>query len=80
MKLWLMEENWECVTEAKTADLKALAFQGRFFEKYKEYFPNKVLSLSNVDQPWITQKLKKLDRQRKRIYNKSRRSEKLKKK
>lgn len=79
MKLWLMEENWECVTEAKTADLKALAFQGRFFEKYKEYFPNKVLSLSSVDQPWITQKLKKLDRQRKRVYNKSRRSAKWKK-
>ena len=79
MKLWLMEENWECVTEAPTADLKAEAFQDTFVTKFDQYFPKKTLKLSNVDQPWITQKLKKLDRQRKRVYNKTRRSEKWKK-
>ena len=80
MKLWLMEETWECVITAPTADLKAEAFQDTFVTKFNEYFPNKTLKLSNVDQPWITQKLKKLNRQCKRVYNKTRRSEKWKKK
>ena len=41
MKLWLMEENWECVTEAPTADLKAEAFQDTFVTKFDQYFPKK---------------------------------------
>ena len=41
-------------------------------------FLKKTLKITNFDQPWITQKLKKLDRQKKRIYNKQRRSEKWK--
>ena len=41
MKCWLMEEKWECVTEAQTADLKATAFQKTFQAKYDEYFPKK---------------------------------------
>ena len=38
----------------------------------------KYLKLSNEDQSWITQKLKKLDRQRKRLFHKNRRSDKWK--
>ena len=38
----------------------------------------KTLKVSNDDQPWITQKLKKLDRHRKREYHKHRRSSKWK--
>ena len=34
--------------------------------------------LSNEDQPWVTEKIKKIDRQRKRAYAKARRSEKWK--
>ena len=35
-----------------------------------------MIKISNEDQPWITQKLKKLDRQRKRVFHKNRRSTK----
>ena len=45
-----------------------------FVSKFNEYFPKKNLKISNDDQPWMSQKLKKLDRQRKRIYHKNRRS------
>ena len=31
--------------------------------------------LTNVDQPWMTQQLKRLDRHRKRTYNKQRKSQ-----
>ena len=41
-----------------------------------EIFPEKMRKISNDDQPWITHRLKVLDRRRKRIYRKERRSEK----
>ena len=47
--------------------------------KFNEYFPKKKIKISNDDQPWITKKLKDLDRQRKRVYHKQRRSDKFKK-
>ena len=76
MKNWLMEETWDSVIKSDTADSKATVFQNTFLTKYNEFFPKKTLKLTNVDQPWMTQKLKKLDRQRKRIYHKHRKSEK----
>ena len=41
-------------------------------------FSKKTLKISTDDQPWISQKLKKLDRRRKRLYHKYRRSPKWK--
>ena len=38
------------------------------------FFPKKNIKVSNEDQPRITQKIKKLDRQRRRVFHKSRRS------
>ena len=37
-------------------------------------FPEKFRKIQSDDQPWITFKLKKLDRKRKRVYRKERRS------
>ena len=79
MKNWLMVEDWNEVTHAKTANQKADNFQEIFKNKFIECFPIKTIKMSNVDQPWMTQKLKKLDRQRKRTYHKYRRSPKWKK-
>ena len=76
MKNWLMVEDWKEVTHAKTANKKADNFQKIFRNKFDECFPKKTIKMSNEDQPWMTQKLKKLDRQRKRTYHKYRRSPK----
>ena len=43
-----------------------------------DIFPEKERKISSDDQPWITQKLKKMDRRRRRIFHKQRRSEKWK--
>ena len=53
-------------------------FQEIINSKFLLCFPEKSLKVSNDDQPWITHKLKALDRKRKRIYQKSRRSTKWK--
>ena len=78
MKDWLMSEEWETVHSAETANQKAEIFQETITNKYNDFFPKKYLKLSNEDQPWIKQKFKKLDRQRKRLFHKNRRSDKWK--
>ena len=71
-----MDKTWEEVTEAETAHEKASTFQKVLLEKLYEIFPEKERTVNSDDQPWITHKLKLLDRKRKRIYHKERRSEK----
>ena len=75
---WLITEDWSCVYSVKSTHEMAKNFQTKFSDKYIECFPEKNLKLSNEDQPWVTEKIKKIDRQRKRAYAKARRSEKWK--
>ena len=79
MQSWLMEETWENVFQAENTHDKAKFFQDTLFKKYEEIFPQKTKKINSDDSPWITQKIKKLDRQRKRIYRKQRKSETWKK-
>ena len=74
MRSWLMEESWENVFSTESAHQKAAIFQNMLMQKFEEIFPEKIRKISSVDEPWMTQKLKQLDRQRKRIYHKGRRS------
>ena len=78
MKNWLVGEKWESVLNAKTANEKVEVFENIFKEKYNEFFPKKTIKVAGDDQPWFTPKLKDLDRIRKRIYHKQRRSPKWK--
>ena len=78
MKVFLIEETWEKVKEAKTSHDKASIFQNILLDQLNKCFPEKTRSFSNDDQPWITHRLKVLDRKRKRIYRRERRSEKWK--
>ena len=45
-------------------------------QKFKEWFPEKTRKISVDDQPWISHKLKIMDRIRKREYHKHRKSDK----
>ena len=76
MKSWFLENTWEDIYGLETAHEKAKHFQNILLQKMEEFFPEKTLKINSDDQPWITSKLKKLDRQRKRIFRKERRSEK----
>ena len=79
MRSWLMDESWKDVYSAESAHQKAEIFQQMLLHKFEILFPEKTRKISSVDTPWMTQKLKKLDRRRKRVYHKQRRSEKWKK-
>ena len=71
---WLMEENWICVFSKVSAHEKALNLQNLLLEKYHLFFPEKIQRFTNEDQPWMSSFLKKLDRKRKRVYKKERKS------
>ena len=78
-KDWLIDETWQPIYEETSAHEKARLFQTMLVGKIDEIFPEKSRKIQSDDQPWISQKLKKMDRRRKRIYRKERRSIKWKK-
>ena len=71
-----MSQDWSQIFETSTAHDKAKILQEMLLQKFNEIFPEKTHRVSSDDQPWITHKLKSLDRQRKREYHKHRKSEK----
>ena len=79
MKEWFIDQTWEPFYKAESAHEKAQVFQNMLISKLDEIFPEKVRKFSSDDQPWITHHLKKLDRRRRRVFHKQRRSEKWKK-
>jgi hypothetical protein len=78
MKDWFIEQTWEEVFKAETAHDKAKIFQSKLLNILDEIFPEKTRRISSDDQPWITHRLKMLDRRRKRIFHRERSSVKWK--
>ena len=75
IKEWFVNETWEEVSAEVSSHKKAEIFQSILLEKLDEIFPTKTRKINSDDQPWVTHKLKNLDRKRKRTYHKERRSE-----
>ena len=77
-KEWLMDQSWDQVFSAVSAHTKAQIFQEMLVTKLDEIFPVRIRKIGSDDQPWVTFQLKKLDRMRKRVFNKERKSKKWK--
>ena len=52
--------------EAESAHDKAKLLQDLLLQKFHEIFPEKARKVNSDDQPWISHKLKTMDRKRKR--------------
>ena len=79
MGRWLQGQNWHEVYMLTCPNQKAEKFESILMEKINLYFPEKVIKVNSNDKPWVDRKLLQIDRQRKREYNKRKRSEKWKK-
>ena len=79
LREWFIDQSWEDIYKAESAHDKAEMFQKILVDKIDEIFPVKTRRINSDDQPWISFKLKKLDRKRKRIYNKQRKIRKMEK-
>ena len=78
MKDWFIDQTWDQVYQAESAIDKARIFQELLVNALDQIFPEKIRSISSDDQPWISHRLKLMDRKRKRIFHRERRSEKWK--
>ena len=73
---WLKTFSWQKLYDLESSHDKAEYFQKVLYENVQIYLPEKVVKFCNEDQPFFTPELKSLDRQRKREFNKNRRSNK----
>ena len=74
MKEWIDSENWNEVLNENSASRKMEILQGMLVSKYHEHFPEKTRNVSSDDNPFFTDKLRKLKRRKCREYRKNRRS------
>ena len=74
MKDWFIDQTWSQVYEATSAHEKANIFQELLLREVYDIFPKKERKISSDDQPWVSHKLKTMDR--KRIFHQERKSEK----
>ena len=74
MSEWLQKEKWSQVAHEASAHKKMEVLQNILLNKYHEYFPEKLKTISSDDQPFYTDKLKRLKRKKSREYYKNRKS------
>ena len=75
MKSFMIDQTWSEVYAVESAHQKAENFHLILEKSLESCFPMKMRKFSNNDQPWMNCKLKDLDRKRRRVYRKERRSE-----
>ena len=71
---WLKNQDWEGIFATKDAHSKAEFFHNMLLKKLEECLPSKIRKVSSDDQPFCTEKMKKLKRLKSREFNKNRRS------
>ena len=72
----LVHEEWTFLHQNMSSTEMVAAFENHTSSLVDTIFPEKNVTISNFDQPFITEELKMLRRQRIRIYNKQGRSQK----
>ena len=78
-KEFIMNQDWNEVFEADTSDLKAEKYQEVVNAAMKECFPLVTVKRKSTDDPWITDKIRKKIKQRKKVFKKQGRSKAWKK-
>ena len=76
LRNWFESQSWTNNFATESVDEKAELLLSQVLGAVNKYLPEKVIKVASDDQPWFTQPLKKLDRRRRREYNKNRISEK----
>ena len=67
---WLLSQSWSEIYSENCSQQRAIILEKLLLEKIDEYFPEKQMKVNSNDKPWIDTELKRLDRRRKREYNK----------
>ena len=78
MEQWFKAQTFEPVYQAESAHEKAKLLQDILLTGLDNFFPEKIRKFSSDDQPWVSHKIKMLDRRRKRVFHLERKSERWK--
>ena len=76
MGQWIQSETWNDIYTLTCPNKKAEKFEEKILEKVNQFFPEKRIKVNCNDKPWVDSVLLKLDRLRKREYNKRKKSPK----
>ena len=74
---WIQQQNWEEVFNEESPSQKAEKFQEMLINTLNEVLPEKTITLTSDDQPWVTSEIKCLNRKKKKEFWKHRKSMKL---
>ena len=69
-------QDWSEILVEGSINTKAESFMSMITKALNNCLPEKVIKVASEDEPWYSDSLKKLDRRRRREYNKNRRSSK----
>ena len=67
---WFENQDWSTNRLCESVDGKADLLQSQILGAVNKYLPTKTIRVASDDEPWYNQALKKLDRKRRREYNK----------
>ena len=70
LKVWMSNQSWTEILNEKLVDKKAVLLQNILLEKINQFLPEKNRLISSDDDPWVTEEVKKLKRQREYSKNK----------
>ena len=73
---WIVSQSWDTIGDNVSPTEQALELDKILSENLNKFFPEKTMKLGSQDKLFITSKLKQLDRQKKREYNKRGKTEK----
>ena len=73
---WIEEQRWTDIYSCRDIHEKADRFQKLVMENFYNCFPLKTMRICDEDEPWVTKGIKRLDRLRKREFDKHKQSEK----
>ena len=71
---WIRNQTWDEVLQAKTVDEKSEMLQNMLLKKLDEFLPQKNKTVTSDDQPFYSEKMKRLKRLKSREYHKNRKS------
>ncbi|MES9881747.1 MAG: reverse transcriptase family protein [Sedimenticola sp.] len=70
----LTETDWSYLSDESTIDNKCNSLTSTILNAASESIPNKTALIRPTDKPWVTGHIRKLIRQRKRLYRKAKRT------
>ena len=76
LREWFETQDWSQILSEDSINIKAESLMSMITDALNTFLPEKTIRVASDDEPWYSESLKKLDRRRRREYNRNRKSPK----